>query len=172
MDELTHLGQDASLPNALRRRRPLMPTVILTANNMVASRIAPCNAHSCLRRGRSRFEKPHLACAWNVLHAKLCVLDFLGCDEGVAHAPSQLRHDSIIHHRILIAEQDGTKPHVIVGVLVSIGIPNMPSLAVVDIDRRNPLDMRLRPLAVKLASRENGILRRSHSSSDFLRLLS
>ena len=93
-----------------------------------------------------------------MLYTQLSILHFLGCNEGVAHSAPQLRHDCIIHRLVLIAEQDGAKPHIIVNVFVAVRIPDVPILAMVDIDGRHALDVCLRPLTVELTAREDGIL--------------
>ena len=93
-----------------------------------------------------------------MLYTQLGILHLLWCNERVPHTAAQLRHDRIIHRLVLIAEQDGAKPHIIVNVFIAVRIPDVPILAMVDIDGRHALDMRLRPFTVELAARENGIL--------------
>ena len=150
MHELPHLRQNTALTNALRRRCPFMPTVILPAHDMLAPRIATCDADSRLRRRRAGLEEADFTRAWDMLYAKFCVLHFLGSNKRVAHSATQLRKYSVIYRLVLVAKQDGSKPHVVVDVFVTIGIPDMPIFAVVNIDGRHPLDMGLRALAIEL----------------------
>ena len=94
-----------------------------------------------------------------MLYAKPRIFDLLGRDERVAHTAAQLRDDRIVDSLVLIAEQDGTHAHVVIDVLRAVYVPDVRVLAVINIDRRNTLDVRLRPLAVELAAREDRVLR-------------
>ena len=94
-----------------------------------------------------------------MLDTALCILHFLRCNERVSHSTAQLGNHGIIHCLVLIAEQDGTESHIVINVFIAVDIPDMPVFSVVDIDRRDPLDVRLRPFAVQLASRKDILLR-------------
>ena len=83
-----------------------------------------------------------------MLDTELCVLHFLRGNERVAHTAAQLCKYGIIHRLVLVAKQDRAKSHVIINVLVAVRIPDMPVLAVVNINRRHTLDMRLRAFTV------------------------
>ena len=93
-----------------------------------------------------------------MLYAQFCVFDLFGRDERIAHAAAQLCDDRVVHRLVPVAEQDGTHAHVIVDVLRAVHVPDVRVFAVINIDRRDTLDVRLRPLAVELAAREDRLL--------------
>ena len=159
MDIAVRLWEDAALPVVLRRRRPFVPAVVFAAQDVPPPGVGARNAHRRLRRAGTCLEEAYLARARDMLYAQFCVFDLLGRDERVAHAAAQLRDDRVVHRLVLIAEQDGTHAHVVIDVFRAVHVPDVRVLAAIDIDRRDALDVRLRPLAVELAAREDRVLR-------------
>src|SRR2546426_2976027 len=53
---------------------------------------------------------------------------------------SHLTRHSFCDSRVIVSEDDGTKSHGVIDILVSVDIPDMTSLATYEKDRRGPLD--------------------------------
>ena len=154
--ERMHIGtrfiEDTALADALCRRRPLMPAMIVAAQDMFAPRKGARDANRGLGCFRSGLEEAHHVRAWNMLHAKPCIFHLLRRHKGKAHAALHLANHSIVNGLVAIAEQHGAEAHIIVDVFVPVHIPNVRILSALDVDRRNALDVRFRSLAVQLTA--------------------
>ena len=146
------LVEDAALADALCRRRPLMPAMIVAAQDMLAPRKGARDANRGLGCFRSGLEEAHHVRARNMLHAKPCIFHLLRRHKGKAHAALHLANHSIVNGLIAIAEQHGAEAHIIVDVFVPVHIPNVRILSALNVDRRNALDVRFRSLAVQLTA--------------------
>ena len=146
------LVEDPALPHALRSGCPLVPAVVVAAQDMLAPRIGACDTDGRLGCLRTGLEEAHHLRARDMLDTEACIRHLLGRHKGESHPAPHLPHDRIVNRLVAVAEQHGTEPHVVVDVLVAVYIPDMRILSPLDVDRGDTLHMGLRAFAVQLTA--------------------